>query len=76
MLLFMALGSFAARHSGNSAPLPFMFGMGIGFMIFLPVVYAFFGFIFGALGAWVYNLLAKWIGGFELEFEPAAPPTP
>ena len=51
-----------------------MFGMGIGFMIFLSVLYAVMGFVVGVIGAWVYNLLAKWIGGFELEFEPPAPP--
>ena len=75
MLLFMTLGSFAARQQGGSAPaLPFMFGMGIGFMILLPVFYAVIGFVFGALSAFIYNLLAKWIGGFEFEFENKTPP--
>jgi hypothetical protein len=75
MLTFMALGSFAARsHGGAGAPaLPLMFGMGIGFMVMLPLLYAFLGFIFGILGAFLYNLLAKWIGGFALEFEQEAP---
>ncbi len=74
VLFFMAMGSLAARTQGNSPPLPFMFGMGIGFLIFLPVLYAGMGFIFGALSAWVYNLLAKWLGGFELDFEPGESP--
>jgi hypothetical protein len=74
MMFFMAMGSLASRHQGNAPPLPLMFGMGIGFMIFLPVMYAAFGFVFGALGAWVYNLLTRWLGGLDLEFESEAPP--
>jgi hypothetical protein len=52
--------------------------MGIGFMMVLPFLYAAIGFVTGCLGAWFYNLLTKWIGGLEFEFEermpPAAPP--
>ncbi|SDR65472.1 hypothetical protein [Opitutus sp. GAS368] len=76
MLLFMAMGSFAARQQGGGAmpALPFMFGMGVGFMVLLPFFYAAMGFVFGVISAAVYNLLAKWIGGLELEFEPNQPP--
>jgi hypothetical protein len=78
IMAFMALGSFAARQNGGAgAPaLPLMFGMGIGAVIFLPVMYAVFGFIAGALGALIYNLLARFIGGFHFEFESTdeAPP--
>ena len=75
ILFFMAMGSLAARQQGGSAPpFPLMFGMGVGFIIVLPVIYAVMGFIFGVIGAWVYNLLAKWMGGFEFEFEQLAPP--
>lgn len=76
MLFFMAMGTFAARQQGGgSAPaLPLMFGMGIGFLIFIPVMYAAMGFVFGVLSAWIYNLLAGWMGGLELEFESKEPP--
>jgi hypothetical protein len=40
-------------------------------MIFLPVLYALMGFV---IGAWVYNLLARWMGGFEFDFVSKAPP--
>lgn len=78
MLFFMAMGTFAARHQGGEAgpALPMMFGMGIGFLLFIPVLYAAMGFVFGVLGAWLYNLLAGWIGGLELEFEAKTPPAP
>lgn len=76
MFAFMTLGSLVARHQGGSpAPaLPLLFGMGVGFMIFLPVLYALMGFVFGVIGAWVYNLLAGWLGGFEITLELKTPP--
>lgn len=36
-----------------------------GFLVLMPVLYTVLGFIFTALGAWVYNLVAGRIGGFE-----------
>ena len=75
MFAGMTIASLAARHSGGPAPaFPLMLGMGMGFLLFLPVLYALMGFIFGVISAWLYNLLTKWIGGFELEFEPTPPP--
>ena len=56
--------------------LPLMFGMGVGFMVMLPVVYAVMGFVAGVISSLLYNLLTKWIGGFEFEFESKAPPVP
>ena len=41
------------------------FGMGI----LMPVIYGVMGFIGGVIGAAVYNLVARWIGGIELEVE-------
>lgn len=35
------------------------------YLIALPFVYLVFGFIFTALGAWIYNLVASWVGGIE-----------
>jgi hypothetical protein len=75
MFAAMGIASLAARHGGGSAPaFPLMFGLGMGFLIFVPVLYAVMGFVFGVISAFIYNLLARWIGGFELEFEPAIPP--
>lgn len=75
MLFVMTVGSFAARQQSGPAPaLPLMFGMGVGFMVLLPVVYAVMGFVVGVISSLIYNLLSKWIGGFEFEFETKAPP--
>ena len=35
------------------------------FLILLPFCYLIFGFIFTIIGAWVYNLIARWVGGIE-----------
>ena len=37
--------------------------------ILLPVFYGVFGFIAGAVGALIYNLLAKWLGGIQIELQ-------
>lgn len=39
--------------------------MPVVFLIFFPFLYAIFGFIFTVLGAWIYNLVAGWVGGIE-----------
>ena len=46
---------------------------GVIFGIFAPVFYGVLGFIFGALGAFLYNVMAKWIGGIEVQVETAGP---
>ncbi|WP_299469044.1 hypothetical protein [uncultured Gimesia sp.] len=35
--------------------------------LFGPLLMGFFGFIFFVFFAWIYNLLASWLGGFEFE---------
>jgi hypothetical protein len=42
---------------------------GLGFAVAAPFFYGAMGFVFGALGALVYNVIAKWIGGIEVEVE-------
>jgi hypothetical protein len=43
--------------------------------IFIPVLYAVFGYVFTAIGCWIYNLIAGWSGGIEVELEPGGAPT-
>ena len=43
--------------------------MMFGFGIFMPVFYGIFGFVFGIISAAIYNLIARWIGGVEVEVE-------
>jgi len=46
------------------------------FLLFLPVLYGVAGFLFTAVGAAVYNLVARRIGGIEVEVAPAASMAP
>jgi len=60
--------SLVASH----APSPQRVGMmafGTGFALMLPFLYAAMGFIGGVVSAFIYNIIAKWIGGIEVEVE-------
>ena len=74
MFVAMTVAGMAARNHGGAPPFPFMLGLGMGFILLLPILYALMGFVFGVISAWIYNLLAKWIGGLEFEFESVNPP--
>ena len=50
----------AIMFSFSPAPKP-----ALGFLIIFPFLYLIFGFIFTAIGAWVYNIAANWVGGIE-----------
>ena len=40
---------------------------GVGAVVVLPIVYGILGGVFGALGAVIYNLVAGWLGGLEVD---------
>lgn len=42
-------------------------GFSGGFILLVPFLYALIGFLFSALGCAIYNLIAKWTGGIEVE---------
>ncbi len=46
---------------------------GTGFIIAMPFLYAILGFVFGALIAWLYNVVAGFTGGIEIELDSVAP---
>lgn len=60
MSLPMVLFMFIA-YSHAPGPSPFMGGT----LFLMPVFYLVFGFVFTVVGAWVYNLVARWVGGIE-----------
>ena len=39
--------------------------MPLAFVIAIPIFYVVFGFLFMALAAWLYNIVAGWTGGIE-----------
>jgi hypothetical protein len=72
-LLFGLMGSLVGQEKS-----PFAGIFGVVFAVLMPVLYGGMGFVMGAIGALLYNVLAKWMGGFELQLEtrtgaPAAP---
>lgn len=60
MMLFMMVAG-----GGNGA------GVSAIAMLFAPILYGIAGFIGGAVGAFVYNLVAGWVGGMEIELVKA-----
>lgn len=66
-VFILLFGSMFARM-GADAGAAGMIG-GVGAIIFLPILYGIFGFIAGAIGAFVYNLVAGVVGGVEIEVE-------
>ncbi len=82
-LIFMVVGGAmmagGGRNSGTAGASSLVIGLII--MIAFPVMSAIFGFIAGAIGAFIYNLASGFVGGIELELENtdegySAPPSP
>jgi hypothetical protein len=57
-LPMLALAAIPAWLSGQGTNLWLMLILG-------PLLYTLFGFLFTLLGAWIYNLVAARVGGFE-----------
>src|SRR2546425_12375195 len=68
-LLASLIGSMAGGHDN---PLGAIGGLIFG--LFAPIFYGVLGFVFGAIGAFLYNFMAKWLGGIEVQVQPAGPP--
>jgi hypothetical protein len=68
-LPFFLLGGFGSLLFGqNSAKAP---GIALLLLALLaPIIYGVMGFLMGAFTAWVYNLVARKIGGIRLELKP------
>jgi len=45
----------------------FGFGMGFGAIIFFPLIYGLIGGVFAAISAALYNLVAGWVGGLDVD---------
>lgn len=70
--LFIMVFGAAMMGTGERAGLAAGGGsivIGLLFMIGLPIFYGLIGFVFGAIGALVYNIFAGIVGGVEIEVE-------
>jgi hypothetical protein len=76
--IFLVVGLVGSFAGSDKIPLAGVFG--VVFAILMPLLYGAMGFVMGAIGALLYNVLANWVGGFELQLEPRAaalvPPYP
>lgn len=71
-LLSFVVTGLAALHSGSHQQMPAaIIGvvLGLVFVVFVPILYAVLGGLMGMLGAWLYNVVAGWVGGIEFEVE-------
>ena len=71
-MLGAAIGS--AGVGSTEAVLGVVFG--VAAIVVMPVLYGGMGFISGLIGAGLYNLVAGWAGGLEVEFQELTEPAP
>lgn len=72
-LFFAAVGSAIPTGAGNAS-----LDVG-GIVVFGLVVIVFYGvatWVFTAISCALYNLVAGWVGGFEIQLDAVAPPPP
>jgi hypothetical protein len=75
-LIVSGIGIVAAASGEKEALLLII--VGVVFMVLVPLLYGGMGFAMGALMAWLYNVVARRIGGLEIDIEtgPAAAAVP
>ena len=61
------MGSAISQYGGSGGA--GMAGVGVAAIIIGPIMGAIGGFIGGIITAFVYNLVAGWVGGVEMEFD-------
>ena len=62
-VLIVPIVYLASRNAPGEALPGFTFVLG-------PFLYAVFGYVFAAIGCWLYNIVAGWAGGIALTLEP------
>jgi hypothetical protein len=64
--LISLVGGVASDEPGGP-----VFGalFGVGAVIFLPIVYGGLGFVMSLVMAGLYNVVARWVGGVEIQIE-------
>ncbi len=68
-IMFFGAAIMSAGGRGGLAAGGGSIVIGLLFMIGIPILYGAIGFVFGAIGALMYNLFAGMIGGIEIEVE-------
>ncbi len=63
--LISLAGGFASNTSGGGLGLM----VGVGAIVFLPIMYGGIGFIVTLIAAWLYNVAAGIVGGVEMDVQ-------
>ncbi len=63
------LVSMSVISSGETPGLGYGTALAFLALIGMPITFAIPGLIIGAIGAFLYNLVAGWVGGIEMDFE-------
>lgn len=66
-LFLLLFGSMLSGVNGQAGS--FAMAGGLAALIFLPILYGIIGFIAGAIGAFLYNVVASVVGGIEIDVE-------
>ena len=73
-LILGAIFTIISLMVSSAANVEGLGGYGVASIIILPIFYGVIGFVSGALGAWIYNVAAKTIGGVQIELAEVAEP--
>ncbi len=75
-IIFIALVLLPARNSALEEQLGLSLRGGVVVLLVLPFLYAAVGWVMGAISALVYNLVAGFTGGIQMDLDglPVAPP--
>jgi hypothetical protein len=68
MVVVRRIGALSRQGDGH----PLLFGAGS--VIFLPIFYGILGFVLGLITALLYNLVARLVGGIQIELEETRRP--
>lgn len=70
LFIVIALMSLLTEPSPGTAAPAFVFTLILlGFGIVAPIFYAVMGFVTGLVGAWLFNVAARFVGGVPVEFD-------
>ena len=65
-----SLAAMAGAFASDTSEAPFIGAfVGVGSIIFFPLLYGCLGFISALIGAWLYNLMAGFVGGIQMEVQ-------
>lgn len=69
LIIFIPFGLIGMVAGGLGGSRSFLPGASLGIfaIVLIPVIYGCIGGVFAAISAFVYNLVAGWVGGLEVE---------